>query len=134
MSKQKTKETNNTCEELDLANTPTSLLKYWGIPIALILLGSLGDSIDLFPFIYSELLWIVGIVWLGYKCMRNGLRCKRTHCILIGVTYPIFTLVAIGLTLDLILFITWNQFWNIFMIVTVLTFVPEFIGRKYWTT
>lgn len=114
----------------DAASSWRSFWRLWGAPVALILVASIAVRRDWWPAEASAVMWIVGIVWIGTLCLRNARRCGRTHCWLVGVSYPVFALYALGIATGLVE-TGWNTFWNVFLAATILTFVPELLGMKY---
>lgn len=119
------------CEARDLTNDRKSLLRIWGPPILLIVIGSIGGSIGLWQEAITGVLWTAGIFWFGFQCLRNGLHCGRIHCLLLGIFYPIMGLLILGMTFALVN-LNQNIFWIIFIVGTALSFGPEFLGKKYF--
>ncbi len=124
-------QTQNTCASLDVARDPRAALRWWGLPILVILIASVGGDNGVWPITVSGLLWSGSIFWLGFSCLRNALRCGRFHCSLLSIGYPLLGLVALGLTFGVVP-LRWNPFWfYIFVPLTLLAFIPEFFGLKY---
>lgn len=120
----------NTHEGKDLVGSCGSFLRLWGPPIVLIALGSVGEGAGWFSLQIAGLLWGVGTVWIGVICYINGKRCGRTHCKILGVLFPLLGIVGILIAFGLVP-ISWNIYWIIFWVVLILSFVPEFFGKKY---
>lgn len=83
------------CASNDLACGCNSFLKYWGPPILLIVISSIGFSSQWWSITVSGVLWSIGIFWIGFlvfqkwPSMRQGsllpnwntLSSPRTNCL-----------------------------------------------------
>ncbi len=119
-----------TCQELDWGRDPRAALRAWGLPILLILIGSVVADLLGWPLQVAGLIWSGSIFWLGVSCLRNAQRCGRFHCTVLSLIYPLLGLVALGLTFGLVR-TDWNPFWAFFLLLTLLAFVPEIFGLTY---
>lgn len=61
----------------------------WGLPIALIVLGSIFETWILW-------FWIPAFIAMGITCLVNAVRCGRVHCYATG---PLFLVAAVLLGL-----------------------------------
>ena len=120
----------NTSEARDLASSSKSFLRVWGPPILLMVASSIGKNVGWWSITAAGVLWSVGTFWMGLRCLLNALHCGRTHCYAIGVFYPVMGFLSLGITFNIVNF-DWSMFGNIFIVGTILTFVPEFFGKKY---
>ncbi len=119
------------CEEVDWGRHPRSFLRLWGPPLLLIVIGTLAQQVPGWPIAASGLIWSGSIFWLGVSCARNGLRCGRFHCAVLGIAYPLLGLLALGITFGWVP-LHWNPFWAfLFLPVTLVAFIPEFFGLTY---
>ncbi len=123
--------TQNTCEALDLGRDPQSIVRVWGPPLLLIVIGTVVANAPGGFLAAAGIIWSGSIFWLGVSCLRNALRCGRFHCSVLGLVYPVLGLVALGITFGWIS-IQWDPFWAfIFLPATIIAFIPEFFGLKY---
>src|SRR5271167_1747383 len=79
-----------TCEKNDFAASTQTLLFFWGIPIAAMVLASF-----LAPPA-SILVRASALFWAGAACAVNAYRCGRLHCYITG---PLFLLAGLGILL-----------------------------------
>ena len=98
--------------------------------IAIFLLDAYINGKSL-PILYGGSLGAVSILLLGASCVRNALRCGRLHCVVLGIAYPILAGLLVGIAIGYVP-LSINVFWFlIYFPITVIAFIPEFIGKKY---
>ncbi len=81
----------------------------------------------------TALVWMASFLWMGAGCILNARRCHRLHCYISG---PAFCLGAAALALfvagvELLGRHSLNNIVGITLCVTLLSFLPEMIWRKY---
>jgi hypothetical protein len=119
------------CASLDAARTPGTALRWWGLPILVIIGATVGDWLAPWLLTVWGLTWSFSIFWLSVSCLRNAKRCGRFHCAVLGIGYPLLGLLALGMSLGLVR-LAWNSFWFlIFAPLTLAAFLPELFGVKY---
>ncbi len=78
----------------------------------------------------GQILLTVGYLWIGAACSANWLRCRRTHCVVMGPAFLILGLMRLGNLMSL-----WSvggtYIRNAAFIAIILGFLPEFFGKKY---
>jgi len=74
------------------------VLAFWGGPLALILIASVGGQLLPLSFTQVGVLLILGTGWFGIICLVNALRCGRVHCWVDGLLLPALAVVG-GLNL-----------------------------------
>lgn len=123
------------CELRDLFRSWSSFWKAWGPGIvvqviAIFLLNTYINGKSL-PILYGGSIGAVSILLLGASCVRNALRCVRFHCVVLGIAYPILAGLLVGIAIGYVP-VSINVFWFlIYFPITVIAFIPEFIGMKY---
>ena len=126
----------STRKRQDLLHTPAALW-LWGLPNGLLILGSIfATSVwngQQLPATLTGVLLTIGTAWMGVACYWNGRRCGRTHCKIDGLLLPLLSLVGL-LNLVGVTSFGWIVYAGAFWIILLLSFVPEFFGRRYLTT
>lgn len=111
---------NSCCKGKDYTKKPGALLILWYIPIGLALAGFL-------LYDYHNWIWSIAFSWAGISCLLNAKSCGRVHCTFTG---PLYLVVAsLGIASPL----TWKWLWTFAMTGTVISFLPEWRGKKYWS-
>ncbi len=75
--------------------------------------------------------WSLALEWFGAACTANALRCGRVHCAVMGPLFLLIGSIAFAKTLGW-LSLDWTLIWSAAGITTILGFVPEFLGKKYF--
>jgi hypothetical protein len=109
---------------IDYAASWKAAFLLWGIPAALAMFGLLLSA-------QRAWLWPIAFAWAGVGCMVNARHCGRVHCTFTGPLYLLLAALGLGQALGLFA-IGWGWFWLSAAIGTLLSFVPEWKGRKYW--
>jgi len=126
-SKQKT----NAGKERDLLGNTGSFLRLWGLPVAVIILSSMGAKQGWLSLSVALIFWSLAVAWIGVHCYLHGRRCQRVHCKILGYTFPIIgglgILVAVGF-----ISIAWGILELAFFVALIVSFIPEFLGLKYF--
>lgn len=118
----------SSCATSDLAGTPKSLIKVWGLPVLLFVVGFFD------PFALRSLLWFVALTIAGGACLLNAFQCGRMHCYFSG---PYFLLCAVVVSLAGFGVIAlkpseWTWFGiAIAVSVPVVYFLPEYLWGRY---
>ena len=97
----------------------------WGLPIILYLGGFFLPGV-------RGILSSIAFLWIGGACLANALRCRRAHCVLMGPLFLILGLVSILNTVDLVS-IPWRYMGRTAGVVVILSFLPEWFGKKYFS-
>src|SRR5260370_20589981 len=113
----------------DWVTRPGSGFFWWCLPLGL---GFAANFLTL-PARGIALIWVVLFVWMGTGCILNARRCHRLHCYISG---PAFLLgaAALGLFAAGVLTVgphSINNIVGVTLVVTLLSFVPEMIWKKY---
>ncbi len=115
-------------DQNDLIHQRRTFLLLWGIPIVLMVIAFLvAQSIP----VLSDFLLAVGYLWIGGACLANAIRCKRTHCVLMGPSFLILGFAQVG-NMFAQWFISGMYLGLLTAIVLILSFLPEFFWKKYW--
>jgi hypothetical protein len=80
--------------------------------------------------VFTGILWTGSVAWAGVGCFINGRSCGRVHCTIDGVLLPLLSIAGALNVLSIVSF-SWGLFWTAFLAILVLSFVPEFIWKKY---
>lgn len=80
---------------------------------------------------WSGWLWFTGFSWLGIACLTNALYCKRKHCFFTGPLYLLLAILSVLIILN-ILAINWGYIWLAFVLGTIVSYIPEWRGSKYF--
>jgi len=113
----------------DWVNRPGMGFVWWCLPLGV------GVASNFFAIAAraSALVWMVSFFWMGSGCILNARRCHRLHCYISG---PAFFLGAAALALfaagiALLGPHSLNNIVGLTLTVTLLSFLPEMIWRKY---
>lgn len=121
----------------DWVGNARSYVIAWGLPTAALAVGAFITPPE------RTYIWSAALVWMGFACIVNALRCGRLHCYLTG---PFFLLMAVLTALHgfEVLWLGVNGWWWLgFTLVFVggglLWYLPErmwgrFAGRKIHLT
>ena len=74
--------------------------------------------------------WVVAVAWAGIGCYLNGRSCGRVHCRIDGIGFPVLAIFG-GLNLLSIISFSWNWFWLAFIVILVVSFLPELTWKRY---
>jgi hypothetical protein len=96
----------------------------WRVPWVFVAVGAVWST----P---RGVLWSLALIWIGGACSANAVRCGRVHCTVMGPAFLILGLMAIAVTQGW-LPLHWNYIWFAAGTVTLLAFLPEFFGKKYF--
>lgn len=121
-----------TCRRNDLWGSASGFaFLFWGVPIIIALLGSLGLGMGWLVPTQSEILWITATAWIACGCLVNARRCSRVHCIIVGSLFPLLALSGILNLIGIISF-SWNVYWGIFWAILIASFVTEWFSKPYY--
>ena len=112
----------------DWVRQPVHGFVLWCLPLAAGIAGRI-----LLPVRTAAIVWAVAFLWMGAACLANALRCHRLHCYISG---PVFLLGAACATLfaagaKFLGAHTSDNIVSATLLLVLLSFVPEFIWRKY---
>jgi hypothetical protein len=116
-------------EQKDLVRRRVSFAFWWGLPIAI---GLAADFLHL-PFRIGAALCAVLFLWMATGCLLNAMRCHRLHCYISGPVFLLGALFATGVALGIVA-VSAHTFGNVVgatLILALLSFVPEFVWKKY---
>jgi hypothetical protein len=102
----------------------------WGVPFVLATATSVAFSASVVSLTVAGALWTSSVGWFGVGCFINARSCGRVHCMIDGVAFPLLAVVGALNTLSIVSF-SWNLFWGVFIVILVVSFVPEFVWKKY---
>ena len=108
------------CKGKDYIQDTGASLVFWYVPMGLAIAGFMLSD-------YQNWMWPVAFAWSGFGCLVNANSCKRVHCTFTG---PLYLLVAI---LGIASSLSWKWLWALAVAGTVLSFLPEWRGKKYWS-
>lgn len=100
-------------------------LVFWLFPLSLALSG-------LFLSSWRPTVWPLTLFWAGGLCVGNAMRCGRVHCTFTGPLYLLTGLAALAKVLGW-LSISWTVLWAAAAVGTLLSFIPEWAWKVYWT-
>jgi hypothetical protein len=81
---------------------------------------------------WRQTLWPTAFFWAGGLCLGNALLCGRVHCTFTGPLYLLTGLAAQAKVLGW-LSIDWTVLWAAVAVGTVLSLIPEWTWKVYWT-
>jgi len=76
--------TNCNTNETDWVANKTQFTLVWGLPTALLIGAWLMELSSLI----TGGLWMLGLSWVGFACLRNARHCGRMHCFFQFGTIP----------------------------------------------
>jgi hypothetical protein len=104
----------------------------WGAPVAVeVIAGAAYDQGVLSVNLMGTAL-VLSVGWIGITCFINGRSCRRVHCMIDGIAFPILSFFGALNLLGVISF-PWSLYSPVFVAILVGGFVPEFIWGKYLT-
>jgi len=107
------------------------VLAFWGGPLALILIASVGGQLLPLSFTQVGVLLILGTGWFGIICLVNALRCGRVHCWVDGLLLPALAVVG-GLNLLAIVALPWSTYLSVFWLILLASIVLECVSGTYF--
>lgn len=107
----------------DLARNRVVAFVLWRVPLILVALGVIVPD-------FVGWLWPPGFLWIGAGCTANAIRCGRTHCAIMGPLFLGLGLVSLARALGMI-GLDWNTLGVAALTSVALSYLPEFMGRKY---
>jgi len=102
----------------------------WGVPVVIVIGAGVAYGASVLSLTARGPLWIIAVAWTGTGCFINGRSCRRVHCRIDGVFFPLLSLVG-ALNVFSINSFDWNMFWLAFIIILIGSFVPEWTWKKY---
>lgn len=118
-----------TAKRLDWARRPSSVMLWWGIPVAIVAVAGMLRL----PLSIHASICAASLIWMAAGCLLNARRCRRLHCFVSG---PVLLLG--GITAALVaagaLSLGPQAFHNAVsatLLLAVLSFVPEFLWKRY---
>jgi hypothetical protein len=111
----------------DMVRKPVSALLWWCLPTAAgVAAGALRAPLNV-----NAVVWAVAFLWMGAGCFLNAQRCHRLHCYFSGPVFIAGAAVAAAVSdglgsRSLLSYDVATTFALVGM-----TFVPEFVWRKY---
>ncbi|PCH69443.1 MAG: hypothetical protein COC01_01455 [Bacteroidetes bacterium] len=108
----------------DFAARGKTALLLWGIPHILIVMGFIVNN-------YAGIIWGIAFIWAGIGCTINARHCKRVHCYFTGPLYLILGIISL-LVYAQVISIEWIYLLIIAIAGTILSFIPEWLGKKYF--
>jgi len=85
--------TNCDSNEMDWVANKTQFTLAWGLPTALLV----GSWFLEFSSLLMGGLWMLGLSWMGFACLRNASHCGRMHCFFSGPYFILSGIVALGI-------------------------------------
>ena len=113
----------------DLVQQPVSAMFWWGLPIAI---GLAADFLHL-PFLIGAGLCAVLFLWMATGCLLNAARCHRLHCYISGPVFLLGAIFAASVALGVVA-VSPHVFGSVVgatLILALLSFVPEFVWKRY---
>ena len=114
---------------LDWARQPLSICLWWALPIAI----SAASGQLRMPLRINAGICAVSFVWMATGCLLNARRCHRLHCyisgpvlLLGGLFAGLVAASAFGLGIQ-----AFNNAVSATLILALLSFVPEFVWKRY---
>ena len=107
------------------------VLGFWGGPMALILIASVGGQLLWLSFVQVGVLLIIGTAWFGVSCLVNAIRCGRVHCWVDGFLLPALALVG-ALNLLAIVTLPWTSYLSAFWLILLASVVLECVFGTYY--
>lgn len=100
----------------------------WGLPAAIILITGLVS----FPLWVTGVIWMTALGWMGIACLRNARHCGRMHCFFSGPYFLGSAVLALGIGLQWIPSLSFNDLGLYLLIGTPLVCVlPEVFWGTY---
>ena len=102
----------------------------WGLPTALLFASWLMEL----PSFLTGTLWMLGLSWMGFACLRNASYCGRMHCFFSGPYFILSGIVALGIGLNwpLLNLIDFSNLGLFLLIATpVICVLPEVLWGTY---
>jgi len=112
------------CEKRDYAQDRKTAFWLWILPLSLAILGFVFGSL-------RNCIWPLALAWMGIACVVNAKSCGRVHCTFTGPLYLLIAIVGICAALGVVN-VSWIWLWATAILGTLLSFVPEWAGKKYW--
>ena len=114
---------------VDWVQQPVSALLWWCLPLAA------GFAINLLALQLraTTLVWALAFAWMGLGCVLNARRCHRLHCYISGPAFFMGAVVVglLGLGVLTLGQHALNNAVAFTLAAALLSFVPEFVWRKY---
>lgn len=104
----------------------------WCVPIGVFIVANASWNGNQLPSPIMGILLTLATAWIGAACYVNGRRCGRVHCTIDGYALPLLSLAGLLNLLGLFAF-NWNTYTLVFGLIVLLSFVPEFFGKRYLT-
>ena len=108
----------------DLAKSGARIF-LWYPPMALALAG-----FALWPWRWA--LWTTAFLWAGAACCVNARKCGRVHCTFTGPLYLALAAACAAVAAGWFS-VQWFWIWIGAIAGTLLSFMPEWQGRVYWS-
>jgi hypothetical protein len=102
----------------------------WVLPFVLVTATSVAFSANLISLTVAGALWTFSVGWFGVGCFINGRSCGRVHCKIDGIAFPVLAVFGVLNVLSVVSF-SWNLFWGVFIVILVVSFVPELVWKEY---
>jgi hypothetical protein len=100
----------------------------WVLPAILIVITGM---MQLAPWMTGSI-WAIALSWMGYACLRNARQCGRMHCFFRGPFFLGSAMLALGIGMQWIQWLTFNGLGLFLLIGTPLVCVlPEMFWGTY---
>ncbi|WP_157152559.1 hypothetical protein [Cellvibrio sp. BR] len=100
-------------------------------PNQLVQSSSENDMMQLAPWMTGSI-WAIALSWMGYACLRNARQCGRMHCFFSGPFFLGSAMLALGIGMQWIQWLTFNGLGLFLLIGTPLVCVlPEMFWGTY---
>lgn len=122
-------EEHSACSEKDLLNNRMKSFWIWCVPLILAFIGTIISHFN-FPVVIPGLIGVISTAWIGIGCYVNGRHCGRVHCKIDGILLPLLSIVALLMLLHIIP-LRWVNYFSIFWLVLLISYLPEWVWKKY---
>jgi hypothetical protein len=116
-------------QQRDLVRTLPALW-IWCLPAGLIIFAITAWHSHFISLAVTGPLLTLGTAWIAAGCYVNARRCRRTHCVIDAILFPLLSLAGL-LNIFHVTSFTWNAYVNALLIIVVISFVPECCGLRY---
>jgi hypothetical protein len=105
----------------------------WGVPAVFAVAAAFAYQQSVITLTVAGIIWTSAVAWAGIGCLINARSCGRVHCIIDGIGFPLLALTGVLNVLSLVSF-SWNLFWDAFLVILVISFIPELVWKRYSQT
>src|SRR5437016_6629951 len=67
----------------------------WGVPVVLIIGAGAAYGASVISLTARGSLWVTAVAWARIGCLINGRSCRRVHCRIDGILFPLLSIVGL---------------------------------------